>query len=73
MADHSTVRTVTYGLLRDLRMTTIIGNPWSSAEPFLAEFTDGFLSVPIDEGAQPWTARPRERTVSAKPPRTQHG
>ncbi len=45
MADHSTVRTVTYDLLRDLRLTTIFGNPGSTEEPFLAEFPDDFRYI----------------------------
>ena len=34
----TTVRAVTYDLLRDLGMTTIFGNPGSTEEPFLTEF-----------------------------------
>jgi benzoylformate decarboxylase len=40
-----TVRAVTYDLLRDLRMTTIFGNPGSTEEPFLTEFPDDFQYI----------------------------
>jgi benzoylformate decarboxylase len=45
----STVRSVTYDLLRTLEMTTIFGNPGSTEEPFLADFPDDFSYV---EGLQ---------------------
>ncbi len=41
----STVRSVTYDLLRSLRLTTIFGNPGSTEEPFLAEFPDDFTYI----------------------------
>ena len=41
----STVRDVTYDLLRDLGMTTIFGNPGSTEEPFLTGFPDDFRYV----------------------------
>ena len=41
----STVRDVTYELLRDLGMTTIFGNPGSTEEPFLTGFPDDFRYI----------------------------
>jgi benzoylformate decarboxylase len=41
----STVRGVTYDLLRGLGMTTIFGNPGSTEEPFLTEFPDDFRYI----------------------------
>jgi benzoylformate decarboxylase len=41
----STVRSVTYDLLRGLGMTTIFGNPGSTEEPFLTEFPDDFRYI----------------------------
>ncbi len=41
----STVRSVTYDLLRKLQLTTVFGNPGSTEEPFLAEFPDDFSYV----------------------------
>jgi benzoylformate decarboxylase len=38
----STVREVTYGVLRDLGMTRIFGNPGSSELPFLKDMPSGF-------------------------------
>ena len=38
MAENSTVRTVTYDLLRSLGLTTVFGNPGSTEETFLQEF-----------------------------------
>lgn len=41
----STVRDVTFDLLRTLGMTTIFGNPGSTEEPFLTAFPDDFHYV----------------------------
>jgi benzoylformate decarboxylase len=41
----ATVREVTYDLLRDLRMTTIFGNPGSTELPFLRDFPEDFRYV----------------------------
>ncbi|MBA3450357.1 MAG: benzoylformate decarboxylase, partial [Chloroflexia bacterium] len=41
----STVREVTYDLLRGLGMTTIFGNPGSTEEPFLTRFPDDFRYI----------------------------
>jgi benzoylformate decarboxylase len=41
----STVRDVTYDLLRDLGMTTVFGNPGSTEEPFLAGFPSDFRYI----------------------------
>ena len=41
----STVRTVTFDLLRGLGMTTIFGNPGSTEEPFLTEFPSDFQYI----------------------------
>jgi benzoylformate decarboxylase len=45
MAENSTVRSVTYDLLRSLGLTTVFGNPGSTEQPFLAEFPDDFTYV----------------------------
>ena len=45
MTEQSTVRTVTYDLLRSLGMTTIFGNPGSTEETFLQEFPGDFRYV----------------------------
>src|SRR6478672_10969461 len=45
MTGKSTVRTVTYELLRSLGMTTVFGNPGSTEQPFLQEFPDDFAYV----------------------------
>ncbi|MFI5775528.1 benzoylformate decarboxylase [Nocardia sp. NPDC051570] len=45
MSEASTVRTVTYDLLRDLGLTTVFGNPGSTEEPFLQEFPDDFTYI----------------------------
>ena len=45
MAEKSTVRSVTYDLLRSLGLTTVFGNPGSTEQPFLAEFPDDFTYV----------------------------
>lgn len=41
----STVRAVTFDLLRDLGMTTIFGNPGSTEEPFLTGFPGDFRYI----------------------------
>jgi len=41
----STVREVTYGVLRDLGMTKIFGNPGSSELPFLKDMPPDFQYV----------------------------
>jgi benzoylformate decarboxylase len=41
----STVRSVTYQLLRELGMTTVFGNPGSTEEPFLADFPEDFRYI----------------------------
>jgi thiamine pyrophosphate-dependent acetolactate synthase large subunit-like protein len=45
MTEQSTVRSVTFDLLRSLRLTTVFGNPGSTEEPFLQEFPDDFSYV----------------------------
>ena len=45
MTEKSTVRTVTYDLLRSLGLTTIFGNPGSTEETFLQEFPGDFSYV----------------------------
>jgi benzoylformate decarboxylase len=45
MSDQSTVRSVTYDLLRSLRLTTVFGNPGSTEETFLQEFPGDFTYV----------------------------
>src|SRR6202167_3158023 len=45
MAENSTVRDVTYNLLRSLGLTTVFGNPGSTEETFLQEFPDDFQYV----------------------------
>ncbi|MGI5517284.1 hypothetical protein [Streptomyces sp. CA-106131] len=42
MAEQSTVRSVTYDLLRALNLTTVFGNPGSTEQPFLQEFPEDF-------------------------------
>ncbi len=42
MLEKSTVRSVTYGLLRSLVMTVVFGNPGSTEQTFLQEFPDDF-------------------------------
>ena len=39
------VREATFGLLRDLGLTTVFGNPGSTEETFLADFPDDFRFV----------------------------
>src|ERR687886_2637900 len=41
----STVREVTFDLLRELGMTTIFGNPGSTELPFLQDFPDDFRYI----------------------------
>src|ERR1700685_1566079 len=45
MAENSTVRSVTYDLLRSLGLTTVFGNPGSTEETFLQDFPDDFRYV----------------------------
>ena len=45
MTEKSTVRSVTYDLLRSLGLTTVFGNPGSTEETFLQEFPDDFRYV----------------------------
>jgi thiamine pyrophosphate-dependent acetolactate synthase large subunit-like protein len=45
MTEKSTVRSVTYDLLRSLGLTTVFGNPGSTEETFLQEFPDDFSYV----------------------------
>lgn len=45
MSRGSTVRSVTYDLLRSLGMTTVFGNPGSTEEPFLQDFPADFTYV----------------------------
>ncbi|MGW1727518.1 benzoylformate decarboxylase [Streptomyces sp. NPDC002306] len=45
MTEHSTVRSVTYDLLRELRLTTVFGNPGSTEQPFLQDFPEDFTYV----------------------------
>ena len=45
MAEKSTVRSVTYELLRSLGLTTVFGNPGSTEETFLQEFPGDFSYV----------------------------
>jgi len=45
MAEKTTVRSVTYDLLRSLGLTTVFGNPGSTEETFLQEFPGDFRYV----------------------------
>ena len=45
MTEKSTVRNVTYDLLRSLGLTTVFGNPGSTEQPFLQEFPGDFSYV----------------------------
>src|ERR1700683_3018477 len=45
MTANSTVRSVTYDLLRSLGLTTVFGNPGSTEETFLQEFPDDFRYI----------------------------
>jgi benzoylformate decarboxylase len=45
MSEKSTVRSVTFDLLRSLGLTTVFGNPGSTEQPFLQEFPGDFTYV----------------------------
>lgn len=45
MTEQSTVRSVTYDLLRKLKLTTVFGNPGSTEQPFLQDFPEDFNYV----------------------------
>ncbi|MFF1701517.1 thiamine pyrophosphate-binding protein [Streptomyces sp. NPDC058252] len=45
MTDQSTVRSVTYDLLRTLKLTTVFGNPGSTEQTFLQDFPADFTYV----------------------------
>ena len=45
MTEKSTVRSVTYDLLRSLGLTTVFGNPGSTEQPFLQEFPDALWTA----------------------------
>lgn len=45
MAEKSTVRSVTFDLLRSLGLTTVFGNPGSTEQPFLQDFPGDFRYV----------------------------
>ena len=45
MTEKSTVRTVTYDLLRSLGLTTVFGNPGSTEQSFPQEFPGDFTYV----------------------------
>jgi benzoylformate decarboxylase len=45
MTEKSTVRSVTFDLLRSLGLTTVFGNPGSTEQPFLQEFPGDFSYV----------------------------
>jgi len=45
MTDQSTVRSVTYDLLRTLGLTTVFGNPGSTEETFLQDFPEDFSYI----------------------------
>jgi len=45
VTEKSTVRSVTYDLLRSLGLTTVFGNPGSTEQTFLQEFPDDFRYV----------------------------
>src|ERR1700748_382994 len=45
MTGESTVRSVTYDLLRSLGLTTVFGNPGSTEQTFLQEFPGDFTYV----------------------------
>src|ERR1700760_3092625 len=45
MTEKSTVRSVTFDLLRSLGLTTVFGNAGSTEQPFLQEFPDDFSYV----------------------------
>ncbi len=41
----TTIREETYRLMRELKLTTVFGNPGSTEEPFLTDFPDDFSYV----------------------------
>src|ERR1700734_4462778 len=45
MAENSTVRSLTYDLLRSLKLPPVFGNPGSTEETFLQDFPDDFRYV----------------------------
>lgn len=45
MTEQSTVRSVTYDLLRTLKLTTVFGNPGSTEQTFLQDFPEDFTYV----------------------------
>ena len=45
MAEKTTVRSVTFDLLRSLGLTTVFGNPGSTEQPFLQEFPGDFRYI----------------------------
>lgn len=45
MTENSTVRSVTFDLLRILKLTTVFGNPGSTEQPFLQDFPEDFAYV----------------------------
>ena len=45
MAEQSTVRSVTFDLLRSLGLTTVFGNPGSTEQTFLQEFPGDFSYI----------------------------
>lgn len=45
MTEQSTVRSVTYDLLRTLGLTTVFGNPGSTEQPFLQDFPQDFTYI----------------------------
>src|SRR5258705_2943577 len=45
MTERSTVRSVTYDLLRTLKLTTVFGNPGSTEQTFLQDFPEDFTYV----------------------------
>jgi benzoylformate decarboxylase len=45
MTEQSTVRSVTYDLLRTLQLTTVFGHPGSTEQPFLQDFPEDFTYV----------------------------
>ncbi|MFF3142207.1 thiamine pyrophosphate-binding protein, partial [Streptomyces sp. NPDC057927] len=45
MTERSTVHSVTYDLLRTLKLTTVFGNPGSTEQTFLQDFPEDFTYV----------------------------
>ncbi|WP_377267058.1 thiamine pyrophosphate-binding protein [Peterkaempfera sp. SMS 1(5)a] len=45
MTEKPTVRSITYNLLRTLRLSTVFGNPGSTEQPFLQDFPEDFTYV----------------------------